>query len=59
MQFSKGEISRAQAMRSLGTGYSELLDRTAARELALPRVDDAAAEGMADVLTILLGPVAH
>ena len=57
--FSKGEISRAHAMRSLGIGYSELLDRIAARELTLPRVDDAVAERMADVLTTLLGPVAH
>ncbi len=57
--FSNGEISRAQAMRSLGIGYSELLDRIAVRELPLPRVDDAEADRMADMLVALLGPVAH
>ena len=57
--FSRGEISRAQAMRSLGIGYSELLDRIAARNLPLPRVDDAEADRMTDMLVALLGPVAH
>lgn len=57
--FSKGEISRARAMRSLGIGYSELLDRIAVRGLPLPRVDDAEADRMADMLVALLGPVAH
>lgn len=56
--FSRGEISRAQAMRSLGIGYSELLDRIAVRELPLPRVDDAEADRMADMLVALLEPVA-
>lgn len=52
--FSNGDISRTQAMRRLGIGYSELLDRTAARELPLPRVSDAEAEEMADTLVALL-----
>lgn len=52
--FSNGGISRTQAMRRLGIGYSELLDRTAARELPLPRVCDVEAERMADTLVALL-----
>ncbi len=53
--FSNGDISRTQAMRRLGIGYSELLDRMAARKLPLPRVDDAEAERMADILVAFLG----
>ena len=52
--FSNGDISRTQAMRRLGIGYSELLDRIAARKLPLPRVGDAQAEKMADTLVALL-----
>lgn len=52
--FSNGDISRTQAMRRLGIGYSELLDRTAARNLPLPRVNDGEAERMADTLVALL-----
>jgi hypothetical protein len=52
--FSNGDISRTQAMRRLGIGYSELLDRTAVRKLPLPRVGNAEAERMADTLVALL-----
>jgi len=57
--FSNGDISRTQAMRRLEIGYSELLDRIAARKLPLPRVSDAEAERMADTLVALLETGAH
>nr|WP_294555518.1 hypothetical protein [uncultured Rhodopila sp.] len=59
LRFSNGEISRAQAMRSLGIGYSELLDRVAERRLPLPRVDDSQAEAMASMLATLLETAAR
>lgn len=52
--FSNGDFSQTQAMRRLGIGYSELLDRMATRKLPLPRVGDAEAERMADTLVALV-----
>jgi hypothetical protein len=53
-RFADGDISRVQAMRALGIGYGELLDRAASRALPLPKVDDAEAEKMADIIVTLM-----
>jgi hypothetical protein len=51
--FSKGEVSRQQAMRRLGVGYGELLDLLADRRLPLPRVSAEEATSMAALIVSL------
>lgn len=52
--FSRGEISRRQAMRKLDISYSELLDRIAQKGLGLPRVSREEAKRMGHVMDKIL-----
>ena len=52
--FSRGDISRQQAMRVLDLRYSELLDRIAERDLRLPRVLNDDAQRMAEIVSHLI-----
>jgi hypothetical protein len=54
LEFSQGTITRQQAMRALGIGYSELLDQLSKRQLPLPRVSEEEAGRMADSMVRLL-----
>ncbi len=51
--FSKGEVSRQQAMRRLDISYGELLDLLADRRLPLPRVSAEEAASMAALIVSL------
>lgn len=54
-RFSRGEISRKDAMRLLGDiSYSELLDRIADRKLPLPRLPEADAKQQSEEIGRLL-----
>jgi hypothetical protein len=54
-RFSRGEISRKQAMRLLGDiSYSELLDQIAERKLPLPRLPKEEAERQSEDVGHLL-----
>jgi hypothetical protein len=55
LRFVRGEISRKQAMISLGgIGYGALIDQVAERGLQLPSLSDVELDRMADDLIRLL-----
>lgn len=52
--FSRGTISRREAERRLGVGYSELLERMADAGLTLPELPPARVDAMAGTVADLL-----